>query len=125
MSATSARIRAVRTSAAAIALLASACRTPEPAPAPAPQPRDWRMGVQEQTTIDKIDRSNVIPYRILTREDFQGTQVPNALAGHQDQVGAATCAYVAVADGVRLNARQTGPRAFEVSTEALHFEAKM
>ncbi len=42
----------------------------------------------------KLDSSDVISYRLLTRADFRGTKAPPEFAPVADRVGAATCGQV-------------------------------
>jgi len=66
----------------------------------------------------KLDSSDVIGYRQLTREDFRGTKAPTEFAKVADRVGAATCGQVrTTADTVFLiNWRQDTP-----ATEKRHW----
>jgi hypothetical protein len=59
----------------------------------------------------KLDSSDVISYRQLTRADFRGTQAPTEFAAVAERVGAATCGQVrTTADTVfMINWRQESP----------------
>lgn len=59
----------------------------------------------------KLDSSDVISYRALTRADFRGTQAPTEFAAVAERVGAATCGQVrTTADTLfLLNWRQESP----------------
>ena len=59
----------------------------------------------------KLDSSDVISYRQLTRDDFRGTQAPPEFAPVAERVGAATCGQVRTSSDTifSLNWRQATP----------------
>ena len=59
----------------------------------------------------KLDSSDVIGYRQLTRDDFRGTQAPAEFAPVAERVGAATCGQVRTSSDTifSLNWRQATP----------------
>lgn len=78
----------------------------------------------------KLDSSDVIGYRQLTREDFRGTQAPAEFAPVAARVGAATCGQVrTTADTTFLiNWRQASPTSEKrhwVEVKKLSFMALM
>jgi hypothetical protein len=78
----------------------------------------------------KLDSTDVIGYRALTRADFRGTHAPHEFAAVADRVGAATCGQVRTTDdtSILLNWRQaspTSPRRHWVEVKKLGFIALM
>ncbi len=78
----------------------------------------------------KLDSSDVISYRQLTRADFRGTQAPTEFAAVAERVGAATCGQVrTTGDTVfLLNWRQETPQSEKqhwVEVKKLGFMALM
>jgi hypothetical protein len=78
----------------------------------------------------KLDSSDVIGYRQLTRSDFRGTQAPPEFAKVADRVGAATCGQVRTTPGTAflINWRQATPASEKhhwVEVKNLEFMALM
>jgi len=78
----------------------------------------------------KLDSSDVISYRQLTRADFRGTRAPAEFAAVADRVGAATCGQVRTTADTKfmLNWRQETPtseRQHWVEVKKLGFMALM
>ena len=78
----------------------------------------------------KLDSSDVISYRQVTRADFRGTQAPPEFAKVADRVGAATCGQVRTTDDTQflINWKQATPsseKRFWVEVKKLGFMALM
>lgn len=78
----------------------------------------------------KLDSSDVIGYRQVTRADFRGTAAPPEFAAVADRVGAATCGQVRTTDDTAffINWRQESPtsaRRYSVEVKKLGFMALM
>ena len=78
----------------------------------------------------KLDSTDVITYRQVTRSDFRGTQAPPEFAAVADRVGAATCGQVRTTDDTTflINWRQESPtsaRRYSVEVKKLGFMALM
>jgi len=78
----------------------------------------------------KLDSSDVIGYRQLTRADFRGLKAPTEFAAVADRVGAATCGQVRTAPDTafRINWRQATPNGEKrhwVEVKNLEFMALM
>jgi hypothetical protein len=78
----------------------------------------------------KLDSSDVIGYRQLTRADFRGTQAPAEFAPVAERVGAATCGQVRTSSDTifSLNWRQATPTSEKrhwVEVKKLSFMALM
>lgn len=54
----------------------------------------------------KVDRSDTIRYRTLTRDDFRAEQPPAHLAEHAQKLGALTCANVITTPDTQVQIRQ-------------------
>lgn len=78
----------------------------------------------------KLDSTDVIGYRQVTRQDFRGTQAPPEFAKVAERVGAATCGQVRTTDDTLflINWRQATPtseRHYSVEVRKLAFMALM
>ena len=103
-----------------LALLLAGCSTLPEYAAP-------KGGVVE---AGKLDSSDVIGYRQVTRADFRGTQAPREFAAVADRVGAATCGQVRTTDDTTflINWRQETPtseKQYSVEVKKLGFMALM
>jgi hypothetical protein len=85
-----------------------------------------RGSVVDTASMEGLD---LVPYRMLVRDDFRGTEAPAPFAGYTDQIGAATCGYILPADDmdvvVRSVASERGDRVFQVVPNRIRFEARM
>ena len=76
-----------------------------------------------------VDLSDSIAYRALSRDDFRGTQVPQAFAKVADRVGAATCGHVLTTPATQVlivgQRQPDGEEHFRVSVKTLGFRALM
>ena len=72
-----------------------------------------------------MDAADLVPYRTLSRRDFQGAEPPPALLPYRETLGAVTCGLILPGDEVEAKARRTPEGAVEVSITNLSFVAKM
>lgn len=97
--------------------------------APAEFP-DWAKG---RTRIladpSQMDRTDLIHYRALAREDFRGQVPPPGVRAIADRLVAATCAYIKTADDVQILAKSVvvdgRVRSYEGDVVNLRFETVM
>jgi hypothetical protein len=78
--------------------------------------------------ISSFDRTDVIAYRTLRREDFKGRVAPPAFAAVADRVGAATCGEILTHDSTHIKVETVvglGAPLFEASIHGLEFLAQM
>ncbi len=77
----------------------------------------------------QADVSDVITYRLLTREDFKATEAPPEFAAVAKSVGAATCAYLLTSGNTSLRIQERPGAAsderFEAHIESLEFSTLM
>lgn len=119
-SASTAELRPVAVKRWFLALVLAGCSTLPEYAAP-------KGGVVE---AGKLDSSDVIGYRQVTRSDFRGTQAPPEFAAVAARVGAATCGQVRTTDDTTflINWRQESPtseKRYSVEVKKLGFMALM
>ncbi len=72
---------------------------------------------------------DLISYRCLERGDFRGAEPPPEHASHRDELGAATCVYVLVLPGTKIQLvavrSPQGPVRYRAEPTALGFRALM
>ena len=91
---------------------------------------DWAKGrARILADPSQIDRTDLIHYRELTRDDFKGTDPPPEVRSLMDRLGAATCAYFKTNDDVQILAKPVVAngkiRFYEGNVVNLHFETVM
>lgn len=111
----------------AIVALASLAALPQLGCSTLPEYAAPKGGVVE---AGKLDSTDVISYRQLTRADFRGTRAPAEFAAVAERVGAATCGQVRTTPDTQLliNWRQESPsseRQHWVEVKKLAFMALM
>ena len=71
------------------------------------------------------DDTDGIPYRTLTRADFQATRLPDGTSAYAKRIGALTCAHINTSRATRFTIRELEPEVFEGRFEELSFLALM
>jgi hypothetical protein len=102
-------------------------RPPGPLPAPptgSPLP-DYAAPKGWVADPESIDQTDVIPYRMLTREDFRGTEPPPWIQGVRGRVGAATCGHILTTPDTVVNIEPLAAGGYEARVGRLHFVAQM
>lgn len=76
-----------------------------------------------------LDSSDVVPYRMLVREDFKGKNPPAPFAPYVDKVGAATCGQIITSNDMNISVQavrsNSGDVVYQVVPHHIRFEARM
>jgi hypothetical protein len=90
---------------------------------------DFAAPVGRVIDESEYDQSDVISYRTLERSDFKGAKPPQEFAANADRIGAATCAYLMTAPGIRAAVSQSrkanGGIRYTVALVDLRFRVQM
>lgn len=75
-----------------------------------------------------LESRDTIRYRTLTRDDFRGTQPPEAFAAVAERLGAATCGHLVLPPAklsIRSHTDADGDTEYEVVVDSIDFYAEM
>jgi len=90
---------------------------------------DYAEPKGELRASGSVDLSDATFYRALTRADFRASEPPAQAVGHEDKLGAATCAVMAAAPGAKFATRPIpagdGAFEYEATPAGLHYRAQM